>query len=231
MSITDKATVPVITIDGPTASGKGTVSRLVAQNLGWHLLDSGALYRLVALAAQLSGVALDNVTELTKLAENLDVKFANDPNEGEIQVLLRGNDVTFDLRTEQCGNDASIIASQSDVRAALLNRQHNFRQNPGLLADGRDMGSVVFPDAQLKFFLTASQDKRAKRRYNQLKEKGIDVSLGAIFDDIAERDRRDSTRSASPLKPAADAVVIDTSDITVKQVVEEIMSHCGAVNN
>lgn len=214
--------VPVITIDGPTASGKGTITRLLAQRLGWHILDSGALYRLVALAARKHGIPLDDAEALRDLAEHLDVEFVPDAASGEILTLLEGEDVTAELRTETCGNDASKVAAIPAVREALLARQRAFRRPPGLVADGRDMGTVVFPDARLKIFLTASAEERARRRYNQLKQKGLDVSMRDLLDEIAERDARDRDRAASPLVPAADAIQVDTSDMTIDDVVNRL---------
>jgi cytidylate kinase len=215
-------TIPVITIDGPSASGKGTVSRLLAQRLGWHMLDSGALYRLVAYAAQKHDIALDDVPTLATLAANLEVNFLTDPEHPDTRIMLEGEDVSTTIRTEVVGNAASLVAAINEVREALLGRQRAFRQLPGLVADGRDMGTVVFPEAQLKVFLTASAEERAKRRYNQLKEKGIGANLADLFDEIAERDRRDSERAAAPLIPAPDAVSLDTTDMSIDQVVDQI---------
>ncbi len=216
----------VITIDGPTASGKGTVSRLVAERLGWNLLDSGALYRLVALSALRQGVDLADEPRLMKLARELDARFVATEDNAETAVLLEGEDVSLALRHEQTGNAASKVAALGGVRNELLARQRAFCQPPGLVADGRDMGTVVFPGATHKFFITASAEERAKRRYKQLMEKGIDVSLSALFEDIAERDRRDSERKTAPLKPAVDAFEIDTSQMNIQQVVETILTQC-----
>jgi cytidylate kinase len=216
--------IPVIAIDGPSASGKGTVSRLLAQQLGWHMLDSGALYRLVAYAAQKHDIALDDVSTLAALAAHLDVSFVTEKGKDDTRVLLEGEDVTLAIRSEVAGNAASLVAAITEVREALLARQRAFRRAPGLVADGRDMGTVVFPDATMKVFLTASAEERAKRRYNQLKEKGIGASLSDLFDEIAERDRRDSERAAAPLKPAPDAIPLDTTDMTIDQVVAQIKS-------
>jgi len=220
--------VPVITIDGPTASGKGTITRLLAQRLGWHILDSGALYRLVALAARKHSIPLDDVESLRTLAAHLDVEFVVDQDSGEIVTLLEGEDVTHELRTETCGNDASRVARIPAVREALLERQHAFRRQPGLVADGRDMGTVVFPDAVLKIFLTASAEERARRRYNQLKEKGLSVNMRGLLDEIAERDARDRERSASPLVPAEDAIQLDTSELSIDEVVDRLWTLCQA---
>ncbi len=218
--------IPVITIDGPTASGKGTITRLLAQRLGWHILDSGALYRLVALAARKHSISLDDAESLQPLAAHLDVEFVIDEDSGEIITLLEGEDVTQDLRTETCGNDASRVAQIPAVREALLARQRAFREAPGLVADGRDMGTVVFPDAVLKIFLTASAEERARRRYNQLKDKGLGVTMRGLLDEIAERDARDRERTASPLVAAEDAVQLDTSELTIDEVVDRLWSLC-----
>jgi len=225
MNTKTTTTVPVITIDGPTASGKGTITRLLAQRLGWHILDSGALYRLVALAARKHSIALNDAESLQPAA-HLDVEFVVDEDSGEIVTLLEGEDVTQDLRTETCGNDASRVASVPAVREALLERQRAFREPPGLVADGRDMGTVVFPDAVLKIFLTASTEERARRRYNQLKDKGLGVNMRGLLDEIAERDARDRERTASPLVAAEDAVQLDTSELTIDEVVDRLWSLC-----
>ena len=214
--------VPVLTIDGPSGSGKGTVSRAAAKALGWRLLDSGALYRLVALAARRAGIPLDEAAALAELAERFDIAFDPGPD-GEEIVRLGGQDVTRDIRTEQAGNDASKVASLPQVRAALLERQRRFAAPPGLVADGRDMGTVVFPRAPVKIFLTASPEERASRRYKQLKEKGVAATLAALSLEIAERDRRDMTRSVSPLVASADAVVLDTTGMSVDAVVERVL--------
>ena len=217
---------PVITIDGASGTGKGTVSQLLAKRLGWKFLDSGALYRVLALAAQKHSVALDNEKALEVLAEHLDVQFiAQESNFPHI--ILEGEDVTEIIRVEKIGNAASIIGALPAVRASLLSRQRAFRENPGLVADGRDMGTVIFPDAQLKIFLTASPEERALRRFNQLKERGISVTLGDLIEELRERDRRDQQRAVAPLKPAEDAVMIDTNRLTIDQVVETILSEIG----
>jgi cytidylate kinase len=215
--------VPVLTIDGPSGSGKGTVSRAVAHALGWELLDSGALYRLVALAGRRAGVSLDDGTALARLAEAFDIRFGSNAAGDEV-VWLAGQDVTRELRTEAAGNDASKVAALPAVRAALLERQRRFAVAPGLVADGRDMGTVVFPQAGLKIFLTASPTERAMRRHKQLKEKGVAATLAALSLEIAERDRRDSTRAISPLVASADAVPLDTTGMSVEAVVERVLA-------
>jgi len=214
--------VPVITVDGPSGVGKGTLSQQLARHLGWHFLDSGALYRLLGLAARRQGVELSDESSLESLALKLDVQFV--PTEkGETTILLNNHEVTREIRTEQAGNDASRVAAVPAVRAALLQRQRDFRRLPGLVADGRDMGTTVFPDAPLKFFLTASAEVRAERRYKQLKEKGLDASLTTLLAEIAERDERDRTRSVSPLKPAEDAIIIDTSHLGIDEVFSVVL--------
>ncbi len=219
--MTDKS-VPVITIDGPGGSGKGTVGQCLAQELGWHFLDSGALYRILALAVQNQRVSLGQESALVTLAMDLDVSFKMDPNR-EHHVLLDGAEVDEELRTEACGAVASQIAVLPGVRAALLGRQRAFRRPPGLVADGRDMGSVVFPDARVKIFLTASAEERGKRRYNQLKQKGLGANLPKLIMDIEDRDRRDAEREIAPLKPAPDAMVLDTTRLGVQEVLGEVM--------
>jgi cytidylate kinase len=214
--------VSVITIDGPSGSGKGTISRAVARNLGWALLDSGALYRLVALAARRAEVSLSDPAALGRLAERFNIRFGSNPS-GEEAVWLDGEEVTRAIRTEEAGNDASKVAALPPVRAALLERQRRFAVPPGLVADGRDMGTVVFPEAKVKIFLTASPAERALRRYKQLKEKGVTANLAALSLEIAERDERDSTRSASPLVASADATMLDTTGMSVDDVVERVL--------
>lgn len=216
--------IPVITVDGPSGSGKGTVSRRVASRLGWHFLDSGALYRLVAVAARHHAVPLEDEISLKTLAAHLDVEFEAVEGDVESRILLEGEDVGNAIRTEECGRDASVVAALPAVRQALLERQRAFREPPGLVADGRDMGTVVFPEAQLKVFLTASRDERARRRHKQLSEKGIDANLQHILGELAARDARDSERSVSPLRPADDAVIIDTTAIGVDGVVAQVLS-------
>jgi len=214
--------VPIMTIDGPSGSGKGTVARAAAKALGWGLLDSGALYRLVALAGRRAAISLENGPGLAKLAVNFDIRFGSDPA-GEELVWLDGDEVTRDIRTEMAGNDASKVAALPMVRAALLERQRRFAVAPGLVADGRDMGTVVFPQAPIKIFLTASPEERAQRRYKQLKQKGVTANLAALSREIAERDQRDSTRAISPLVASDDAVSLDTTGMTVDDVIGRVL--------
>ncbi len=214
--------VPVITIDGPSGSGKGTVSRAAARALGWTLLDSGALYRLVALAGRQATVDLDDAPALARLAGQFDIRFGSSAT-GDEAVWLNGQDVTRAIRTEQAGNDASKVAALGQVRAALLERQRGFAVPPGLVADGRDMGTVVFPSAEVKIFLTASPPERALRRYKQLKEKGVAANLAALSLEIAERDQRDTSRAISPLIASADAVTMDTTGMSVEEVVGRVL--------
>ena len=216
-----EAGVPVVTLDGPSGSGKGTVSRAVARRVGWHLLDSGALYRLVALAGIEHKLSPEDVDGHARLAGAMQVRFGTE-SEGE-RVLLEGRDVTAAIRTETLGQGASRVAAWPPVRAALLQRQRAFVEAPGLIADGRDMGTVVFPHAPLKIFLTASAEERARRRYNQLKEKGPGASLSALSREIAERDARDSSRAVAPLVPAADAERIDSTELTIEAAVERVI--------
>ena len=212
--------VPVIAIDGPSGSGKGTIARQVAASLGFHLLDSGALYRLVALAGRDAGIA--DEAGLAALASRIEIFFRADAKGDEL-IALGGRDVTGEVRLETTGALASKVAALPAVRTALLARQHGFRRLPGLVADGRDMGTVVFPDAPLKVFLTASPEERAKRRHNQLIDKGNADSLAALSRDIAERDARDSTRAVAPLRPAPDAVVLDTTGVAVADIVGQVL--------
>ncbi len=219
---TASSAVPVITFDGPSGSGKGTIARRVADALGYHMLDSGALYRLVALAADEACVALENSDKLAAVAKQLDVRFEAN-GAGEEVVRLNGQDVTERLRTEQTGAGASTVAQIPAVRDALLARQRAFRKVPGLVADGRDMGTHVFPDARLKVYLTASAEERAKRRHKQLKDKGLNVSLAALSRDIEDRDRRDSERTVAPLKPAMDARFLDTTGQSIEAVTQTVL--------
>lgn len=213
---------PVITIDGASGTGKGTVSQILAHRLSWNFLDSGALYRVLALAAKKHSVDLNNEKALEVLGEHLDVQFIANPDKSP-KIILESEDITQNIRTETVGNMASIVAALPAVRASLLSRQRAFREAPGLVTDGRDMGTVVFPDAEHKFFLTASPEVRAERRYKQLKEQGLDVNLGSLLEELRQRDKRDSERAVAPLKPAEDAIIIDTDHLAVAQVVEKIL--------
>jgi cytidylate kinase len=215
--------VPVIAIDGPSGSGKGTIARHVATRLGFHLLDSGALYRLVALAATRAGLRPDDIAGHAAVAEGLDVVFGVDSG-GEEVVSLQGDDVTREIRTETAGAAASRVAAMAPVRTALLHRQRAFARPPGLVADGRDMGTVVFPSAPLKIFLTASAEERARRRHKQLMEKGVTVNLADLSQEIEERDRRDSDRPVAPLRPAEDAVVLDSTGLRIDEVVDKVLA-------
>lgn len=212
------APIPVVAIDGPTASGKGAVSEGVAAALGWHYLDSGALYRLVGLAALRAGVGHDDPQGLAGLAQGLDVRFDGGG------VRLAGEDVSAAIRATEVGAMASRIAGHAPLRAALLDRQRALRRPPGLVADGRDMGTVIFPDTRYKVFLTASAEERAKRRYKQLKEKGVSVNLDSLLHEIAARDERDAGRAVAPLKPADDAVVVDSTGTPITEVIERVLS-------
>ena len=218
----EKTAIPVITIDGPSGSGKGTIARCVAESLGYHLLDSGALYRLVALSAQTSGVSLQDAQKLAELTHDLDARFDSD-EDGEERIWLGDEDVTSLIRTEETGAGASTVAQISAVRQALFARQRAFQQRPGLVADGRDMGTHVFPHAALKVFLTASAEERARRRHKQLKDKGLDVSLAALSRDIEDRDRRDFERSVAPLRPAKDARILDSSGQSIEAVTQTVL--------
>lgn len=221
--MTAAKTVPVLTIDGPSGSGKGTVSRLIATARGWHLLDSGALYRAVGYAASLAGIDLSDAEAVTRCAERTRIAFRDPGDGGETRVLVNGQDASDAIRTETCGAAASAIAAIPGVRAALVDMQRGFRKAPGLVADGRDMGTVIFPDAGIKVFLTASATERARRRYKQLKDKGLRVTLADLLREIEARDRRDAERPVAPLKPAPDAVAIDTTGMPIEEVVAKIL--------
>ncbi len=215
--------IPVITIDGPSGSGKGAISQWLAQELDWHLLDSGALYRLLALAAKKNNIGLSDAVALASAAREMEIEFDPRGDEG-VKTSLFGEDVSLQLRTEECGRDASQVAAIPEVREALLDRQRAFRQSPGLVADGRDMGTVVFQNAELKIFLTASAEERARRRHKQLNQKGIGANLAALSEEIRARDERDQNRAVSPLKPASDAFVLDTTDIGIEEVCQIVYS-------
>ncbi|RUO81370.1 cytidylate kinase [Idiomarina tyrosinivorans] len=216
--------IPVITIDGPSGSGKGTISRLLADKLGWHLLDSGAIYRVLALAAIHHDFTPDNEESLVALAAHLDVKFVTEEDNALTHIILEGEDVTMTIRTEQVGNMASKVAALPRVREALLRRQRGFRELPGLIADGRDMGTVVFKDADAKIFLTASAEERARRRFEQLKGAGFDANIEQLINEIKERDDRDMNRSVAPLKPAEDALTVDSTAMPIAEVLEQVMT-------
>ncbi|HIF9096746.1 TPA: (d)CMP kinase [Photobacterium damselae] len=213
---------PVITVDGPSGAGKGTLCMLLAEKLGWNLLDSGAIYRVLALAAIHHDVDLESEDALVPLAANLDVQFVA---EGElVKVILEGEDVSNTLRTEKVGNTASKVAALPRVREALLRRQRAFSEVPGLVADGRDMGTVVFPSAEVKIFLDASAEERANRRMNQLQKKGLDVNFDSLLSEIQERDYRDRNRAVAPLRPAEDALTIDSTELTIEEVLAQVVA-------
>ena len=214
--------VPVLTIDGPSGAGKGTVSRLVAGRLGWHYLDSGALYRAVGVAASWADLDLSDPAALVRCTYDTDIRFQDDG--GNLRVIVNGTDATDELRLETTGTLASAIAAIPEVRAALKERQRAFRREPGLVADGRDMGTVIFPDATTKVFLTASAEERARRRHNQLKEKGVSVTFDGLLREILSRDARDAQRAVAPLKPADDAVLLDTTGLSIDEVVDRVLA-------
>ena len=222
MSTSNKP-IPVLTIDGPSGSGKGTISRMVAEALGWHMLDSGALYRAIGFAAGMEGLDLSDAEAVTRCAQTTKIRFRAPPNGGETRVIVNGMDATDELRTETCGAAASAVAAIPAVRTALFDKQRGFRKAPGLVADGRDMGTVIFPDASYKVFLTASDEERAKRRYKQLKQKGLDVTLSTLLREIQARDLRDASRAVAPLRPATDAVVIDSTGMPIEKVVAAVL--------
>jgi len=213
--------IPILTIDGPSGSGKGAVSRLVADHLGWHLLDSGALYRAVGYAAGMEGIDLSDAEAVIRCAKTTKISFRD--SDGETRVFVDGHDASDEIRTETCGAAASAIAVIPEVREALLEKQRSFRKAPGLVADGRDMGTVIFPDAACKVFLTASAEERAKRRYKQLKEKGLNVTLATLLHEIQARDARDAARSVAPLKPAIDAIQLDSTGMSLEIVVQRVL--------
>ena len=217
--------MPILTIDGPSGSGKGTIAQMMARELGWHYLDSGAIYRVLAFASLKHQIPASHEGALMKLAQHLDLQFELDEN--GLKVLLEGQEVSQQIRTEKAGNAASKVAVIPSVRAALLQRQRDFSQAPGLVTDGRDMGTVVFPDAQFKVFLTASAEERALRRHKQLKEKGIESNLSDLIAEISERDKRDSERKVAPLLPAKDALILDSTELGITAVYEKVRSYCA----
>lgn len=214
--------VPVITIDGPSGTGKGTICHLLAEHLNWNILDSGVIYRVLAFAAVKEQVSLDDIQGLVDLAKHLDLQFKIESGSKQ-RVILQGEDISSDIRSEACGQNASTIAAIGPVREALLERQRAFAVAPGLVTDGRDMGTIVFPDAQLKIFLYASEEERAKRRYLELKSKGNNVSLAQVIEELVKRDARDTKRAHAPLKPAEDAVMIDTTGLNITQVFDNVV--------
>lgn len=222
--------VPVITLDGPSGTGKGTICHLLAKHLHWNMLDSGAIYRVLAYAARKKNVDFNEIGHLTDLALTLDLRFESS-EDNQTKVLVDNEDVSQQIRSEQCGQDASQIAVIPEVRQALLERQRDFAQAPGLVTDGRDMGTVVFPNAVLKIFLYANEQERANRRYLQLKEKGINVSLAQVVDELIKRDTRDTARAHAPLKPAEDAVQIDTTGLSIVQVFNNVLKLLDKLNN
>ena len=220
---TTAQSAPVLTIDGPAGAGKGTVSRLVAQALNWAYLDSGALYRAVGIAAAWEGIGLDEPKELAACASRTDIKFITQLHDEPV-IFVNGKEATSDIRSELAGSMASALAAQPEVREALVDLQRSYRKAPGLVADGRDMGTVIFPDAPYKFFLTASAMERAQRRYKQLMEKGVSVKLDSLLHEIVARDERDANRAVAPLKPADDAIVIDSTAMPIAAVIDQVLS-------
>lgn len=216
--MTTFSAIPVIAIDGPSASGKGTVAQIVARQLGYHYLDSGALYRIVALAALRHRISWQDEQALARMAQNLDISFEQD------RIYLEGHDVTSDVRTEEISRGASEVAVHPEVRQALVGLQQSFRRAPGLVADGRDMGSVIFPDATTKIYLTASAEVRAERRYKQLMDKGIRANLSEILQDLQQRDARDQQRLVAPLQKSAEALLLETSHLTIQEAVEAVLA-------
>ncbi len=217
---------PVITIDGPSGVGKGTVCVKLAKCLGWPLLDSGAIYRVLAYGAEQHNIDNSDIKSLSEYASSIDISFPLAETSDLVDVILAGNNISNEIRTEKCGSLASQIAVIPEIRTILLQRQRDFAKSPGLVADGRDLGTVVFPQAALKIYLIASAEIRADRRYKQLKDKGNDVNLASLLEEISERDKRDSQRLASPLKPADDAIIIDTSSLDINQVLQEVRQLC-----
>jgi len=213
----------LITIDGPSGSGKGTITQMVADKLGWHILDSGALYRVLGIAAQRHDIPVDQQDQITQLARNMDIQFILNTQNGEVEPIFEGENVAREIRTDEAGQAASQVAAIPSVREALLARQRDFYREPGLVADGRDMGTIVFPDAPVKIFLTASAECRAERRYNQLKSKGVSANMRALLDSIKSRDERDRTRSVAPLVPAEGAFVVDSSELTIQEVLSQVL--------
>ena len=216
--------IPVLTIDGPSGVGKGTVAYIMAQKLHWNLLDSGAIYRAFAVAATNRDIKIDNVDDLLKLASNLDLKFQSDPDQNNLNIYLDNVEISAELRTEKTAELASNYAMIGPLRESLLIRQQKFKQLPGLVADGRDMGTVVFSDAPFKVFLTADVEERAKRRLKQLHDKGIAGNISHTLEEVQKRDARDANRKHSPLKPAKDALIIDTTNLTINEVVTKVMA-------
>ena len=216
-------TIPIVTVDGPSGTGKGTISQMLAKQLGWHYLDSGAIYRVLAWVAIQNHLDLDDEDRLAELAQQLDVEFVVGSNGAESQVRCTSIDVTAAIRTPEVTQASSIISAKPLVRKALLCRQRAFRQLPGLVTDGRDMGTVIFPEAPLKLFMTADPVERARRRYNELKSKGIDVNLPSILDALSKRDTRDEERTTAPLKPAVDAILIDTTALSIEETFQLVM--------